>query len=199
MQRPQPLNYFRTGSGQGSRPSGARNYIRPIDKDEPLANNQIRASRVRLIGPEGENYGVLSLNDAKQKARDHNLDLVAISPNADPMVCKLLELGKFKYEIQKKKNEARKKQKVIAIKEIKIRPNIDDHDYDIKIKSILRFLAEGDKVKITLRFRGREMANQGLGFELLNRLKSDLTDKAKVEQSPTSEGRQIVMLLVPAI
>ncbi len=131
------------------------------------------------------------------KADEAGLDLVEISPNADPPVCKVLDIGKYKYEEQKRKNEARKKQKVIEVKEIKLRPNIDDHDYDVKMRATKRFLEEGDKVKVTLRFRGREMAHVELGHRLLNRVKADFEGEAKVESEPRSEGRQIVMVLAP--
>jgi translation initiation factor IF-3 len=134
---------------------------------------------------------------ALSKADEAGLDLVEISPNADPPVCKVLDIGKYKYEEQKRKNEARKKQKVIEVKEIKLRPNIDDHDYDVKMRATKRFLEEGDKVKVTLRFRGREMAHVELGHRLLNRVKADFEGEAKVESEPRSEGRQIVMVLAP--
>ena len=125
------------------------------------------------------------------------MDLVEISPNADPPVCKILDYGKFKYEAQKKKNEARKKQKTVDVKEVKFRPNIDDHDYGVKMRSMLRFLSEGDKVKVTLRFRGREMAHQELGVNVLSRVRVDLDEQAKVEQMPQMEGRQMIMVLAP--
>lgn len=134
---------------------------------------------------------------ALSKADEAGLDLVEISPNADPPVCKVLDIGKYKYEEQKRKNEARKKQKVIEVKEIKLRPNIDDHDYEVKMRATKRFLEEGDKVKVTLRFRGREMAHVELGHRLLNRVKTDFDGQAKVESEPRSEGRQIVMVLAP--
>jgi translation initiation factor IF-3 len=141
--------------------------------------------------------GIVSVREALQMAQEVGLDLVEISPNAQPPVCKILDFGKYKYEEQKRKNEARKKQKVIEVKEIKLRPNIDDHDYDVKKRSMQRFLEEGDKVKVTLRFRGREMAHQELGTALLNRVRSDFEQEAKVEQEPRPEGRQIVMVLAP--
>jgi len=150
-----------------------------------------------LIGAAGENFGVVDRETALRKADEAGLDLVEISPNADPPVCKILDIGKFKYEEQKRKNEARKKQKIIEVKEIKLRPNIDDHDYDVKKRSMIRFLEEGDKVKVTLRFRGREMAHQELGMQLLHRVKADFETEAKVEQEPRPEGRQIVMVLAP--
>ena len=141
--------------------------------------------------------GVVSLDEAMRTASDVGLDLVEISPQADPPVCKVLDFGKFKYEEQKKKNEARKKQRIIEIKEVKLRPGIDDHDYDVKMRSMVRFLDEGDKVKVTMRFRGREMAHQELGMEVLMRVRGDLEDKSKVEQMPRMEGRQMIMVLAP--
>lgn len=141
--------------------------------------------------------GVVPLHQGLQLAFEANLDLVEISPSAVPPVCKLLDYGKFKYEAQKKKNEARKKQKLIEIKEIKMRPNIDDNDYNVKMRAMTRFLEEGDKVKVTLRFRGREMVHSELGAQLLDRVKADLDELAKVEQFPRFEGRQMVMVLAP--
>lgn len=141
--------------------------------------------------------GVVNLNDALQTAQDAGLDLVEIAPQAEPPVCKVLDYGKYKYEEQKKKNEARKKQRVIEVKEVKLRPGIDDHDYDVKMRSMVRFLDEGDKVKVTMRFRGREMAHQELGMEVLIRVRGDLEEKSKVEQMPRMEGRQMIMVLAP--
>ncbi|MFM2042583.1 MAG: translation initiation factor InfC [Pseudomonadota bacterium] len=141
--------------------------------------------------------GVVSLRDALIAAEEAGLDLVEVSPNADPPVCKILDYGKFKYEAQKKANEARKKQKVIEVKEIKLRPGIDEHDYEIKMRNVKRFLEEGDKVKITLRFRGREMAHQDLGMNVLVRVRDEVEELAKVEQMPKLEGRQMVMILAP--
>ena len=163
----------------------------------PKINDLIRAREVMLIGEDGTKIGVVSRFDALAKAQEAGLDLVEISPNSDPPVCKILDFGKFKYQEQKKAAEARKKQKVIEIKEIKMRPMIDDHDYDVKLKAIHRFFEEGDKVKITLRFRGREMAHQELGQQLLDRVKKDTNEVAKVESEPRFEGRQIVMVLSP--
>ncbi|MBY0510213.1 MAG: translation initiation factor IF-3 [Rhodospirillaceae bacterium] len=160
-------------------------------------NHQIDNKTVRLIDADGENVGVVDRETALRKADEAGLDLVEISPNADPPVCKILDIGKYKYEEQKRKNEARKKQKVIEVKEIKLRPNIDDHDYDVKMRAMKRFLEEGDKVKVTLRFRGREMAHMELGHQLLARVKADFVESAKVEQEPRSEGRQIVMVVAP--
>ena len=152
---------------------------------------------VRLIDAEGANIGVVPIRQAMTMAEEANLDLVEISPDAKPPVCKILDYGKFKFQEQKKAAEARKKQKVIEIKEIKMRPMIDDHDYDVKMRAIKRFFEEGDKVKITLRFRGREMAHQELGQQLLDRVKKDTVEIAKVESEPRFEGRQIVMVLAP--
>ena len=141
--------------------------------------------------------GVVSIRDALIAAEEAGLDLVEVSPNADPPVCKILDYGKFKYEAQKRANEARKKQKIIEVKEIKMRPNIDDNDYDVKMRSARRFLEEGDKVKVTMRFRGREMAHQDLGMNVLVKVRNDLGELGKVEQMPKLEGRQMVMVLAP--
>ena len=141
--------------------------------------------------------GVVSIRDALIAAEEAGLDLVEVSPNADPPVCKILDYGKFKYEAQKRANEARKKQKIIEVKEIKMRPNIDDNDYDVKMRSARRFLEEGDKVKVTMRFRGREMAHQDLGMNVLINVRDDLVEMAKVEQMPKLEGRQMIMVLAP--
>ena len=153
--------------------------------------------QVRLIGAEGENIGVVTTEDARRMADEVGLDLVEVSPGAQPPVCKILDYGKLKYENQKKKAEARKKQRTIDVKEIKMRPGIDDHDYDVKMRSINRFLGDGDKVKVTLRFRGREMVHQDLGMKVLERVKDDLDEIAKVEQFPKMEGRQMTMVMVP--
>ena len=160
-------------------------------------NQFVTVAEVRLIDETGENVGVRGTEEAIQMARDAGLDLVEISPNSDPPVCKILDFGKFKYEDQKKANVARKKQKTIDIKEIKMRPGIDVHDYDVKMRSMQKFLGEGDKVKVTLRFRGREMAHQERGLTVLNRVQEDLEEVAKVEQFPTMEGRQMTMVISP--
>ena len=152
---------------------------------------------IRLVDERGQMAGVVSLREALEKAVEAGLDLVEIAPTASPPVCKILDYGKFKYEEQKKKIEARKKQKVIEIKEIKLRPTIDDNDYNIKMRSMLRFLGEGDKVKVTLRFRGRELAHQDLGMAVLIRVRDDLDPVAKVEQMPKMEGRQMTMVVAP--
>ena len=141
--------------------------------------------------------GVVTRNEALTLAATAGLDLVEVSPNADPPVCKILDYGKFKYEEQKKKNEGRKKQKIIEVKEIKLRPGIDDHDYDVKMRSMVKFIEEGDKVKVTMRFRGRELAHQDLGMNVLTRVKEDLDEIAKVEQFPRMEGRQMIMVMSP--
>lgn len=153
--------------------------------------------QVRLIDQHGEMQGVMSAREALIRAYDVGLDLVEISPNAVPPVCKILDYGKYKYEQQKKANEARKKQKVVEIKEIKVRPNIDDHDYDVKMRQMKTFISEGDKVKVTLRFRGREMAHQDLGAKVLERIRSELGETIKVEQFPRLENRQMIMVLAP--
>ncbi|MFN7332289.1 MAG: translation initiation factor IF-3 [bacterium] len=166
-------------------------------REGPRINDEIRVPQVRLIDDRGEMLGVMSAREALIRAYDVGLDLVEISPNAVPPVCKILDYGKYKYEQQKKANEARKKQKVVEIKEIKVRPNIDDHDYDVKMKQMKNFIGEGDKVKVTLRFRGREMAHQELGVKVLERIRNDLNELVKVEQMPKLENRQMVMVVSP--
>lgn len=166
-------------------------------REGPRVNEEITAQSVRLIDAEGEQVGVVSRGDALDRAFAAGLDLVEISPNAEPPVCKILDFGKFKYEVQKKKAEAKKKQKVIEIKEIKVRPGIDDNDYNIKMRSVRRFLEDGDKVKVTLRFRGRELAHQELGAKVLDRIRDEVADLAKVEQFPKMEGRQMIMVIAP--
>ncbi len=163
----------------------------------PRMNEEIRAPQVRLIDHTGQNVGVVSTSDAMARATEARLDLVEISPDADPPVAKILDYGKFKYQEQKKAAEARKRQKIVEIKEIKMRPSIDDHDYDVKMRSIRRFFDDGDKVKVTLRFRGRELSHQELGWQVLQRVKSDTEPIAKVESEPRMEGRQMVMVLAP--
>jgi translation initiation factor IF-3 len=166
-------------------------------RDGPRVNEEITLPKVRLVDQRGNMVGVVSRNEALTMALEAGLDLVEVSPNADPPVCKILDYGKFKYEEQKKKNEAKKKQKIIEVKEIKLRPGIDDHDYQVKMRSMIKFFEEGDKVKVTMRFRGREMAHQELGMEVLNRVRDDLEEIAKVEQIPRMEGRQMTMVLSP--
>src|ERR1700704_5011432 len=169
----------------------------PVQKDGPRLNEEIRSHEVQLIDQTGANHGVVETRIALEKAVEAGLDLVEIAPNSEPPVCKILDYGKYKYQAQKKAAEARKKQKVVEVKEIKLRPMIDDHDYEVKMRSMQRFFEEGDKVKVTLRFRGREMAHQELGYQLLNRVKDDTSKLAKVEQEPRFEGRQVVMVLAP--
>ena len=169
----------------------------PPSREGPRVNEEIRVPQVRLIDENGEMLGVLSIRDALYKAFQAGLDLLEISPNAVPPVCKITDYGKFKYEQQKKANEARKKQKVVEIKEIKVRPNIDDHDYDVKMRQAKGFIGEGDKVKVTLRFRGREMAHQELGVKLLERIRTELVELVKVESMPRLENRQMIMVLAP--
>jgi translation initiation factor IF-3 len=169
----------------------------PVQKDGPRVNEEIRVREVQLIDQSGHNHGPTDIQTALARAQEAGLDLVEISPNAVPPVCKMLDFGKYKYAEQKKAAEARKKQKVVEVKEIKFRPMIDDHDYDVKMRSMVRFFEEGDKVKVTLRFRGREMAHQELGTRLLDRVKEDVSKFAKVESDARFEGRQMVMILAP--
>ncbi|MBE90002.1 MAG: translation initiation factor IF-3 [Rhodospirillaceae bacterium] len=169
----------------------------PPVKDGPKANEDIEALEVRLIDEEGGQVGVVKTPDALERAIAVGLDLVVVSPSVSPPVCKILDLGKYKYEAQKKKSEARKKQKTIDVKEIKFRPNIETHDYEVKMRAMRKFLGEGDKVKVTLRFRGREMVHQHLGMKVLERVRDDMDEEAKVEQMPQLEGRQMTMILVP--
>ena len=169
----------------------------PAPKDGPRINDDIRVREVHLIDKDGANRGNVTISEALAIAQEAGLDLVEISPNATPPVCKLLDFGKYKFQEQKKQAEARKKQKVVEVKEIKFRPMIDDHDYDVKMRAMQRFFEEGDKVKITLRYRGREMAHQEIGTKLLDKIKGDVANVAKVEQDAKFEGRQVVMVLAP--
>ena len=166
-------------------------------REGPRSNEEIEATEVQLITEDGDNLGAVSLEEAMARAEDVGLDLVEISPNAQPPVCKILDLGKYKYQAQKKAAEARKKQKTFDVKEIKMRPNIDTHDYDVKMRNMRRFFEHGDKVKVTLRFRGREMAHQELGVQLLRRVREETDEIAKVESEPKLEGRQMIMVLAP--
>lgn len=166
--------------------------------DEPRINFQIKADNIRLIDANGEMIGVVTVEDGVRRARASGLDLVEVSPNAAPPVCKILDYGKYKYEAQKKASEARKKQKIVVLKEIKLRPTIDPHDLGIKLKQSRKFLEEGDKVKFTLRFRGREMSHQEIGMEIMGKVKADLQDIAKIESDARVDGRQAVMILGPA-
>ena len=166
-------------------------------KGGPRSNEDILAAEVQLIDAEGENHGTVSIERARELAIEQGLDLVEISPNNNPPICKILDFGKYKFQAQKKAAEARKKQKTQSVKEIKMRPNIDTHDYDVKMRAVEKFLGDGDKVKVTLRFRGREMAHMELGMQLLVRVKEQLADIAKVEAEPKLEGRQMMMVVSP--
>lgn len=160
-------------------------------------NEEIKAKEVRLISPDGEQLGILPLREGLRMAQEKELDLVEISPNAKPPVCRIMDYGKFKYEQSKREKEARKKQKIISVKEVKIRPNIEDHDLEVKTKNALKFLKEGDKVKVTLMFRGRELAHAELGKQLLNKMAESAKELAIVERLPKVEGRNMVMILAP--
>ncbi|HKX78407.1 MAG TPA: translation initiation factor IF-3 [Novosphingobium sp.] len=169
----------------------------PPVKSGPRYNQMIAVDKVRVIDENGENIGVMYTREAIEQAAEVGLDLVEVSPNADPPVCKFLDVGKFRYEAQKKANAARKTQKTQDIKEVKMRPNIDTHDYDVKMRNVQRFIEDGDKVKVTLRFRGRELSHQQLGMDLLRRVQTDVEEIAKVEAYPRMEGRQMLMVLSP--
>ncbi|WP_297772092.1 translation initiation factor IF-3 [uncultured Roseovarius sp.] len=169
----------------------------PTRDTGPRVNERIRCDEIRLIGADGENAGVVTPNRALEMAVEAGLDLVEISPNANPPVCKIMDYGKYKYEQQKRESEARKKQKVIEVKEVKFRPGTDTHDYQVKMRNVFKFLDGGDKVKITLRFRGREMAHQDLGRQLLERIAEDVKDVGRVENMPKMEGRQMIMVIGP--
>jgi translation initiation factor IF-3 len=167
-------------------------------KDGPRSNRDIRGVRdVQLIDQDGQNRGVVPFFDALKIAEDAGLDLVEIAPNSAPPVCKILDYGRFRFLEQKKQAEARKKQKTVEVKEIKLRPGIDKHDYDVKMRAVRRFFEEGDKVKLTMRFRGRELAHTDIGMRLLEKVKSETAELAKVEAEPQMEGRQMVMILAP--
>jgi translation initiation factor IF-3 len=174
-----------------------RRTLQPPVKSGPRYNQMITSDKVRVIDESGENIGVMYTREAIEQAAEVGLDLVEVSPNADPPVCKFLDVGKFRYEAQKKANLARKSQKTQEIKEIKMRPNIDDHDYDVKMRAIHKFIGEGDKVKVTLRFRGRELSHQQLGMNLLKRVQEDTAEIAKMENYPRMEGRQMLMVISP--
>jgi translation initiation factor IF-3 len=167
-------------------------------KDGPRINENIEASEVRLVDADGEMVGIVSTQEAIRAAEEAGLDLIEVSPNATPPVCKVLDYGKFKYEEQKRAAEARKKQKTVDVKEIKVRPNIESHDYEVKLRNARKFLDHGDKVKVTLRFRGREMAYQDIGLDVLERMRTDLAEISKVESMPKMEGRQMIMVIAPS-
>jgi len=163
----------------------------------PRANNRIHAPEVQVINSEGKNLGVLQTNRAIELAKEQGLDLIEISPKANPPVCKIVDMGKYRYDLQKKANKARKKQKVVNLKEIKLRPGTEIHDYNFKLKNSQKFLQKGDKVKFTVRFKGREMQHTHLGKELMDRIKKDITEVGKVEAEPRLEGRQMIMIIQP--
>ena len=165
----------------------------------PRTNEQITASEVRVISNTGKQLGILSIREALNHAEDEGFDLVEVSPAANPPVCKIIDYGKLKYREQKSKKEAKKKQKTIEVKEIKMRPGIDTHDYNVKVKALSKFISGGNKVKVSMRFRGREMEHQNLGFDLLKKLTEEVIEYAKVEVPPKSEGKQIMMILVPQV
>jgi translation initiation factor IF-3 len=168
------------------------------DIKEPRINEQIRAPKIRVVGADGEMLGVITVREALDIAREAGLDLVEVSPNAEPPVCKVIDYGKYKYMQQKRANEARKKQKIIQVKEVKLRPATDTHDLEVKIKQITKFLEEGDKVKITMRFRGREMAHPELGLKVYDVIRDKMGDLMKVEYHPKLEGKQMTMIVSPA-
>ena len=165
----------------------------------PRTNEQITASEVRVISSTGKQLGIISIREALNYAEDEGFDLVEVSPAANPPVCKIIDYGKLKYREQKSKKEAKKKQKTIEVKEIKMRPGIDTHDYNVKVKALSKFISGGNKVKVSMRFRGREMEHQNLGFDLLKKLTEEVIEYAKVEVPPKSEGKQIMMILVPQV
>tara|TARA_B100001057_G_scaffold438041_1_gene470291 strand:+ start:1998 stop:2543 length:546 start_codon:yes stop_codon:yes gene_type:complete len=174
------------------------NYFQRRSKPQgPKANERIKALDVQVIGSEGNNLGVMQLKQAIQMARDEGLDLIEISPNANPPVCKIMDMGKYKYDLQKKANQAKKKQKVVSLKEIKLRPGTEIHDYTFKIKNAKKFITKGDKVKFTVKFKGREMQHVELGKDLMKRIIEDTKDIGKVETHPKFEGRQMIMIIQP--
>ena len=175
-----------------------QNYFQRRTKDRgPKSNNRINSPEVQVIGSDGENLGTLSTKEAISMAKQEGLDLIEISPNASPPVCKIIDMGKYKYDLQKKANVAKKKQKIVALKEIKLRPGTDTHDYNFKIKNAKKFITKGDKVKFTVKFKGREMQHTELGKELMNKIIEETKDIAKVESRPKFEGRQMVMIIQP--
>ena len=174
------------------------NYFQRRSKPQgPKANERIKALDVQVIGSEGNNLGVMQLKQAIQMARDEGLDLIEISPNANPPVCKIMDMGKYKYDLQKKANQAKKKQKTVSLKEIKLRPGTETHDYNFKIKNAKKFIAKGNKVKFTVKFKGREMQHTNLGKELMDKIIEETKEVAKVESKPKFEGRQMVMIIQP--
>ena len=175
-----------------------QNYFQRRTKDRgPKSNNRITSPEVQVIGSEGENLGILNTNEAISIAKDRGLDLIEISPNAKPPVCKIIDMGKFKYDAQKKANVAKKKQKIVLLKEIKMRPVTETHDYDFKVKNAKKFIGKGDKVKFTIRFKGRELQHSHLGRELMDKIKVDMQDIGKVELHPKFDGKQMIMVIQP--
>ena len=175
-----------------------QNYFQRRTKDRgPRSNNRISSPEVQVIGSDGENLGVLNTNEAISMAKNQGLDLIEIAANANPPVCKIMDMGKYKYDLQKKANQAKKKQKIVSLKEIKLRPGTEVHDYNFKIKNAKKFITKGDKVKFTVKFKGREMQHTELGKDLMNRIIEETKDIAKVESQPKFEGRQMVMIIQP--
>jgi translation initiation factor IF-3 len=175
-----------------------QNYFQRRTKDRgPKSNNRISAPEVQVIGSEGENIGIINTNEAISMAKEQGLDLIEIAPNAKPPVCKIIDMGKFKYDAQKKANVARKKQKIVLLKEIKMRPVTETHDYDFKVKNAKKFIGKGDKVKFTIRFKGRELQHSHLGRELMDKIKVDMQDIGKVELHPKFDGKQMIMVIQP--
>ena len=175
-----------------------KNYFQRRTKDRgPRSNNRILSPEVQVIASDGENLGIISTNEAISKAKNDGLDLIEIAPNANPPVCKIMDMGKYKYDVQKKANLAKKKQKIIALKEIKMRPVTETHDYQFKVKNAKKFIAKGDKVKFTIRFKGRELQHSHLGNELMTKIKEDMKDIGKVELQPKFDGKQMIMVIQP--
>ena len=175
-----------------------QNYFQRRTKDRgPKSNNRITAPEVQVIGSDGDNIGILNTNEAISMAKEQGLDLIEIAPNAKPPVCKIIDMGKFKYDAQKKANVAKKKQKIILLKEIKMRPVTETHDYDFKVKNAKKFIEKGDKVKFTIRFKGRELQHSHLGRELMDKIKVDMQDIGKVELHPKFDGKQMIMVIQP--
>ena len=174
------------------------NYFQRRTKDRgPKSNNRITAPEVQVIGSDGDNIGILNTNEAISMAKEQGLDLIEIAPNAKPPVCKIIDMGKFKYDAQKKANVAKKKQKIVLLKEIKMRPVTETHDYDFKVKNAKKFIGKGDKVKFTIRFKGRELQHSHLGRELMDKIKVDMQDIGKVELHPKFDGKQMIMVIQP--
>ena len=175
-----------------------QNYFQRRTKDKgPRSNNRISSPEVQVIGSEGENIGIINTNEAISMAKEQGLDLIEIAPNAKPPVCKIIDMGKFKYDAQKKANVAKKKQKIVLLKEIKMRPVTETHDYDFKVKNAKKFIGKGDKVKFTIRFKGRELQHSHLGRELMDKIKTDMQDIGKVELHPKFDGKQMIMVIQP--